>query len=911
LLLQLQFSFLLFKNYLKINDIYFVEKRVKSSFFFKSSRCMKKVVFILSFVPFILSGQINENFEDGTLKNWIQSTNGSWEADSLNPLSGKYSLHHSRDNPEAGVDMVSFSLKNLRSEMDSIKWSFMVRHGYNPSSSNNWSFFLLADRRISEMLPGTTLNGYAIGVNMSGYDDTLRLWKIKNGNVSPFISTGVNWEKDIGTKKAAITEIVRTLEGDWHISVTLNDGTKFNSCTGTDIEICNPEWCGIYFKYTATCDRLLWFDNLVIEGPFISDTVPPAVSGCEVKGRNIVEISVEEEVLPDFMDKANFLLNNIISPLCDAVVTGRNTFRLIFDEGFINKQINELKINIICDRDSNCTENVLLKFVPVWAETGDVVISEIMADPSPPVALPEKEYIEITSRCEFPLSLKGWSIISGSQKYLFPDITINKGEQYILCHVSDTAVFSKYGKTCGFKSFPALTDAGKCLVICDSSGTMIHGVEYFSSWYGDNLKSEGGWSLEMIDTDYPFYYDGNWKASVSVKGGTPDKPNSVNAANPDRSFEGILNVFPDDSLSLRVLFSEPVYNVEILKEEIRINDRIVDSVKSFEPLRREWVFKVDEYFKRGKSYKLILPAGLTDFAGNRAQRSSMEFGLPETPEAGDIVFNELLFNPLPGDADYIELYNVSGKIIDASKISVASKSFENGKISSALAVSAISRCFLPGMYYVITENKPAVISRYFSSCSDNIFRVSQMPSMPDDKGHLILFNRALEILDEVQYSEKQHLPFLSGREGIALEKINPGALSSLSGNWHTASEASGWGTPGAKNSMFSEITAGEGNISLSSTRLSPNSDGNEDLLLIYFKLPGNGNVTNITIFDETGNSVRKLAVNFFIGNEATVVWDGTSDDGSLVQRGIYIIYISVFDEHGKTERWKKVCTVLR
>jgi len=76
-------------------------------------------------------------------------------------------------------------------------------------------------------------------------------------------------------------------------------------------------------------------------------------------------------------------------------------------------------------------------------------------------------------------------------------------------------------------------------------------------------------------------------------------------------------------------------------------------------------------------------------------------------------------------------------------------------------------------------------------------------------------------------------------------------------------------------------------------------------------LSRNGNVTNITIFDETGNSVRKLAVNFFIGNEATVVWDGTSDDGSLVQRGIYIIYISVFDEDGKTERWKKVCTVLR
>jgi len=769
----------------------------------------------------------------------------------------------------------------------------------------------MADRQISEMLPGTTLNGYAIGVNLSGNDDVLKLWKIKNGVVSPFVSTGINWEKDVGTKKAAITEIVRTPEGNWSISVMLNDGTKFNSSTGTDTEIFNPEWCGIYYKYYAAYYKLLWLDNLVIEGLFIPDTVPPVISGCQVKGRNILEISVDENVLSDFKDRTNFLLNNNISPAYDAIVTSPNTFRLIFNEEFINKQTNELKINSICDRDSNCTRNIELRFTPVWAETGDVIISEIMADPSPTVALPEKEYIEITSRCEFPLSLKGWAIISGSQKYLFPDATIKKGEQYILCHVSDTVVFSKYGKTCGLKSFPVLTDAGKCMVICDSSDIMIHGVEYSSSWYGDNLKSEGGWSLEMIDTNYPFYFDDNWKASVSINGGTPGKPNSVSATNPDCDFEGVLNVFPDDSLSLRVLFSEPVYNIVNLKEEIRIGDRHVDSVKSSEHLRREWIFKPAEYFKRGRRYKLILPAGLTDFAGNKVQRSSMEFGLPETPGAGDIVFNELLFNPLPGDADYIELCNVSEKIIDASKISVASKSFENGKISSAFAVSAVSRCFLPGMYYVITENKPAVISRYFSSCGDNIFSISQLPSMPDDQGHLILFNRALEILDEMTYSEKQHLPFLSGREGIALEKINPEALSSLSGNWHTASEASGWGTPGAKNSMFSEISAGERNVSLSSTRLSPDSDGNEDLLFIHFKLSGNGNVANITIFDETGNSVRKLAENFFIGNKGTVVWDGTSDDGSLLQRGIYIIYISVFDEDGKTERWKKVCTVLR
>jgi hypothetical protein len=42
-----------------------------------------------------------------------------------------------------------------------------------------------------------------------------------------------------------------------------------------------------------------------------------------------------------------------------------------------------------------------------------------------------------------------------------------------------------------------------------------------------------------------------------------------------------------------------------------------------------------------------------------------------------------------------------------------------------------------------------------------------------------------------------------------------------------------------------------------------------------------------------------------------VIWDGTAEDGSLVKSGIYIIFISLYDDTGKTKQWKKVCAVLR
>jgi hypothetical protein len=183
--------------------------------------------------------------------------------------------------------------------------------------------------------------------------------------------------------------------------------------------------------------------------------------------------------------------------------------------------------------------------------------------------------------------------------------------------------------------------------------------------------------------------------------------------------------------------------------------------------------------------------------------------------------------------------------------------------------------------------------------------------MPDDKGHLILFNRQLDPIDELIYYEKLHYSLLSGYEGIALEKVRPGSLSSDQKNWHSASESSGWGTPGAVNSVYSEKPVSEDKVILSSTKITPDNDGYEDLLVIDLKLNGNGNVLTIRVYDETGDFVCKLADNLLVGNQASVIWDGTGGDGSLVNMGIYIIYISIFDDTGKTEKWKKICTVIR
>ena len=786
---------------------------------------MKRVILLVFVMPFMAYGQIVENFESGNVNNWLQSTEDRWKADTAESISGRFSLHHIFDNPDAGTDRIGISVRNLHPSEGLTRWSFLLRHGYDPSSLNNWSVFLMSDAEPDALFQDETDNGFALGVNMTGFDDTLRLCKVKGNSVTPFINCRINWQTEIGTADAVKIIVERTPGGNWSVTINRFNGDLITSASGSDSELFRCDWFGICYRYSSSRDRLLWFDDLRIDGIFYED--------------------------------------------------------------------NEIPVN------------------PVLPETGDVVISEIMADPEAVVSLPAREYLEITNRTESPFNLKNWKLTSGDQDYIFPEVTIKPYGIMIICSAQDTSKFSRYGKVLGLKQFPTLTDNGKIILLCDASDKLIHGVEYFSEWYRDELKSKGGWSLEMVDTGYPFYFGGNWIASESRNGGTPGSVNSVAGNNPDNSFSGVINVFPEDSLTITVRFSEPVLNLSGMVNSLNVDGKSSADIFPIDPLFRVFTVKPGDALLRGDLYQLNISEGIKDFAGNRILKDNYTFGLTESPEPGDILFNELLLNALPGDPDYLEFYNISEKILDALRLQVVSVNDVTGDTSLISVLSDERRCILSGSYYAVTTGRDGVIDRYFSTDPDYLVEVGSLPSMPDDKGHLILYNRELERIDEVFYNENMQSKLLSGFDGVALEKINPLNKSGDAMNWHSASESSGWGTPGAPNSVFAELPVTSDRISFSSSKITPDDDGFEDILMIGFNLTGSSNVISAMVFDETGSYIRKIVSNMYAGQEASLIWDGTADDGSMVNTGIYIVFITLYDDTGKTEKWKKVCTVIR
>lgn len=142
-----------------------------------------------------VNGQILLNQQVSDPDKTIYSRTNNFCSFSIPPLNERYGWSHCYDSPEVSTDQWSAPTPGLCLSCDTVSWEFSVKHAYNPSSGNAWAFFLAADSNAHHMKTGTKISGYLLGVNWSGSDDTLRLWKYTNARSTVIVKTPLNWEK--------------------------------------------------------------------------------------------------------------------------------------------------------------------------------------------------------------------------------------------------------------------------------------------------------------------------------------------------------------------------------------------------------------------------------------------------------------------------------------------------------------------------------------------------------------------------------------------------------------------------------------------------------------------------------------------------------------------------------------------
>ncbi len=544
----------------------------------------------------------------------------------------------------------------------------------------------------------------------------------------------------------------------------------------------------------------------------------------------------------------------------------------------------------------------------------DIVIDELMADPTPQVALPNNEWIELRNTSSTAFNLLGWRIGDATgQSGTMPSFNLLPDSFVIVCTASAVAAMSTYGPTISVTSFPSLDNAGDVIYLRSPQNRIIHSVSYTDAWYQNELKKDGGWTLEMIDTKNPCSGFTNWKASIDIKGGTPAKKNSVDAVNADAQAPQLLRAFATDSVNISLVFDEPLDSLKAATvNNYSISDGIgiPQSVIVVAPVFDKVTLRLNIPLARNKVYTISV-SNVTDCKGNIiGTKNTARLGLSAVADSFDIVINEILFNPKSNGTDYVEIYNRSNKIIDLKQTYIANRN-STGVISSIKQLSAEIYLLFPQDFMVITED-PAIVKRDFITQNMGAFvMVASMPSFNDDAGDVIILNAQGNIVDELKYNEKWHFKLIDNREGVALERIDYNAPTQNQNNWHSAATNVGYGTPTYKNSQYRLDLQVQGEISVTPEIVSPDNDGMDDFATIDYSFPSPGYVANITIFDANGRTVRYLQRNALCGIKGNFRWDGLGEKFQKLPVGIYIIFTEVFNLDGKKKQFKNTIVLGR
>lgn len=541
----------------------------------------------------------------------------------------------------------------------------------------------------------------------------------------------------------------------------------------------------------------------------------------------------------------------------------------------------------------------------------DIVITEIMADPSPPTGLPNVEWIELKNTTASPINLSAWRMadLSG-QSGPFPDFILQPDSSVIIGGAAAVSALGTFGNAIALTSFPSLANEGELIYLKSSTGMTMHAVNYSSTWYDNELKQDGGWSLEMIDPRNPCQGRENWKASRDLKGGTPGQTNSINGTNRDATPIHLKNVYPLHRSSLIITFDEPADSIRAtVAGNYRIDGGLsIVQANVLAPYFDQVQLILNDSLQDNTIYTVSI-FGVTDCSGNEITLSTFQTGWPSESMAGDIVINEILADPLPGGEDYVEIHNKSHHILDAASLYLANRAMN--AVASITKLSTQPFLIFPGAYVVITENAGTLAHHYFVKNPEAVLIVPSLPSFPDKEGSIIVLNARGDIMDEVSYTNDWHFPLLSTTEGVSLERIDPAGSSQDKSNWHSAVATAGFGTPGYQNSHYKNQQGITGVLQIEPPVFSPDNDGWNDIMTLHYRLQEPGFVANVMVFDAVGRPVKVLVRNETISTTGYWNWNGLDDKGSALSPGSYIIVAELFNLAGKKQTFKKTVVLAK
>jgi hypothetical protein len=845
---------------------------------------MRGVIFIaIAFLSAHLFGQVTDNFSDGDF-----TSNPPWNGDAA-----KFTIETGelRSNSNSASDVFYISTPNTLAKAD-LEWRFRVNMKFSTSGANYTDVFLMADNANLNLVT----NGYFVRVG--NIKDEISLYKIVAGTETQLTNGTDNktHNKNINIK------VTKGAFGNWSVNADYNGGSSYTlEGTSSDNDITSSTHFGFLIKQSTTSFHLKHFFDDIYVGPLVVDRQKPTITSFSTLDKNTIKILADEALSTT---SSSFSLNNGYGTPDNIALNG-NEILLTYNTPLVNSNY-ELTINLLSDLSGNQLDTVIQFDYFVASKPGfkDLIITEIFADPTPTLGLPEEEFFEIYNTSSEPLDLENCTFSDGGTPAIFPKVTIPSKNYLIVVKSGTESLYASFGNTIGLTGFPALNNSGDNLILRNENGILQDSVDYTVDFYKDDIKEQGGYSMELIDFTTFCYPIDNWVGSNDASGGTPGSQNSFFGANPDQNPPTVLSALITTSNEITVTLDENIHpglavninNFTILETSVNptsVSQNEIDHILIL-------TFASD--FEANTKYTLQI-GNLSDCKGNEQNWVDTEIVTTESPIVGDILINELLFNPKADGVDFIELYNKSEKYIDLSFVLLAR--FDKGERKDFRVAN--NRILYPAQYIAISTDSNTLKEQFKTG---SLGEVSSIPPMSNSEGIILLFDSDTLLLDSVSYSEDQHFALLSSTDGVSLERI-----SFINGynpnNWNSASTSVGFATPGYKNSQYLDLEIRSNQkFSLDSRSFSPDGDGYEDVLTLKYNTAANGTTLNGYIYDLSGKLVHQAFNNEMLGNNGIITWDGIKQNGTKTPIGNYILLIESFNFDGKVERKKIAFSII-
>ncbi|MEN0002933.1 MAG: lamin tail domain-containing protein [Bacteroidota bacterium] len=839
-----------------------------------------------------LFGQLSDSFSDANLRD-----DPIWFGQPHHFVPNAMQLQ--LQNESAQSNNTTFLYTPLRLAEDStITFQFELQLDFAPSSSNFakvvlWSASpdLFAERQSVWLKIG----------GISGQEDAVELYHTKEGSSTLLLSGTLG---AVGTAPVHLSiKVQYTPAGQWSLWADYGQTGQFNFEGIAHYPL--PQLAGFFgliYHYTSSRADQFAFDNLLVE-PTQADTTSPAITRLQVTSDTTLLLHFSEPIAPISLQASNFLLPGISTEVVTTQFDSLHptAVHLYLSQPLYSPSAQQLRIPVLSDYYGNASAvNTTFEFMrQEQPAVGDLLLTEIMADPTPSQGLPEVEYLEIYNSSDKVLTLEGSVICINQSCKTLPALALWPEEWLLLAAPADTALLAPFGKILGIPAFPSLPNSGATIALYTPDQVLLQELSYDASWYRDTEKAEGGFSLELQQLSLPNNCALHWNASNHHLGGSPSAPNSLAPPPPTNR---LLEVFPLSPFELELRFQQPLAEaIPPTVFTIFPSMEITEASLQY-PERTAVLVQLADTLEKGRRYELSVDPSLLDCLHRPPQTQvAASFGWSETPYTNDILINEMLFDPPTGGADYVELYNPSDKVINLNGFRLNNPLKEGGDTTTFITQDYL---LFPQELVVLTEDTTA-LRQFFPSSIPGKMLAAKLPTLADDIGSLAIAWQGLAI-DRFDYEASMHHPLLINTEGVALERLHPDFPTQNHSNWHSAAATVGFGTPTLPNSQgLRQQPPTEQFLSIPNSSFSPDGDGYEDMLGLHFQTEQAGALLHLSIFDWQGRLVQTLAQNTLLGTEDYFYWNGTTSVGGLAGIGIYIVLAELLFPDGKVVRERK------